>query len=61
MSRADELLSELRTLVNESRDGHIPDFFHAIDNGAWLAGAFAELDALLSEGGNLPQDWQPRV
>jgi hypothetical protein len=58
MSRADELLAELRLLVDESRDTEIPDFFHAIDNGAWLAGVFDELDKLLTEQGELPQEWQ---
>jgi len=61
MSRADELLAELRDMVEQSRDEDDPTFFHAIGNGAWLAGAFDELDSLMSAGGEPPQDWQARA
>lgn len=60
MSRADELLAKLRELVAESRDPDIPDFYHAIDNGAHLAGAFDELDRLMRRGEPPPQDWCTR-
>lgn len=57
MSRVDELLAELRQLVDESRDAEMPDFFHVIDTGAWLASVFDQLDQALSAGGELPQEW----
>ena len=61
MSRADELLAELRRLVAESRDPDDPNFYHAIDSGAWLAGAFDELDQLMVSGEPAPQDWQTQA
>ena len=58
MKRLDELLVELRKLVNDSRDDNDPTFFWAIDHGAHLAAAFDELDKALTDGDELPSDWQ---
>lgn len=60
MSRADELLAELRRMVEESRDDEVPDFFHDTGQAAWFANAFEELDWLLSDGQPMPEQWQPR-
>lgn len=58
MSRADELLAELRKMIAEIRDDDDPDLYHATEYGAWYASAFDQLDSLLSKQGELPQDWQ---
>lgn len=58
MNPADELVAELRKMINEIRDDEAPKLFHASDYGAWYADAFDRLDTLLSSGGELPQDWQ---
>jgi hypothetical protein len=58
--RVQALLAELEMLVDECRDQSIGDFYHNANNAAYFAGAFDELNELLSNGAELPEEWRQK-
>ncbi len=54
--KVEALVAELRDLSAQSNGGH--GVYFDVENGAYLAAAFEELDELLKGGAELPEDWR---
>lgn len=58
MPTVNQLLKDLREYVKESKDPDLAGFYHDVGNGAHIAAAFDDLDALITKTKQLPKDWQ---